>query len=153
MAAVDHARGVGVGRKPLLIPNCIYGDPEVASIGMTEDEALSAGRQVKLGEFHFMGNGRAGTIGQAEGFVRIVADAKTAEVLGVQMIGPFVTELVALASLAMQNGIDVTGIKQTVFPHPTLSETFFEAALASHDEAIHMRVGSEELQPDELQSI
>jgi dihydrolipoamide dehydrogenase len=151
MVAVDRCRGLDVGSRLLLIPDCIYGDPEVACIGMTEDEALSAGRRVKLGEFHFMGNGRAGTIGQAEGFVRIVSDAKTAEVLGVQMIGPAVTELVALASLAMQNGIDVTGIKQTVFPHPTLSETFFEAALASHDEAIHMRVESEELHPEDLQ--
>jgi dihydrolipoamide dehydrogenase len=152
MTAVDHARGVEIGRQLLLIPNCIYGDPEAASVGMTEDEALAAGRQVKLGEFHFMGNGRAGTIGQAEGFVRMVSDAKSAEVLGVQMIGPAVTELIALASLAMQNGIDVTGIKKTVFPHPTLAETFFEAALASHDEAIHMRVDSEELRPDDLHS-
>ena len=76
----------------------------------------------------------------------IVADAVTGEVLGFHMLGPRVTELVPLAVLAMQNGIDVRGIKKTVFPHPTLSEAFHEAALGFDDEAIHMRIQSEHLE-------
>jgi dihydrolipoamide dehydrogenase len=148
ITAVDHIRGKDINDRTMLIPNCIYGDPEVASIGVTEVEALAIGRKVKLGEFYFIGNGRAGTIGKEEGMVLIVSDTETAEVLGVHMIGPGVTELVSVASLAMRNGIDVDGIKNTIFPHPALAETLFEAALASDDEAIHMQIGSEELEPD-----
>ena len=107
-------------------------------MGLTEDEALESGRSTKVGEFHFIGNGRSGTIGNDQGLVMIVSDSKTMEVLGVHMIGPQVTELISLACLAMQNGIDVSGIKKTVFAHPTLAETFFEAALATDGEAIHL---------------
>ena len=70
--------------------------------------------------------------------VKIISDAKTGKVLGVHIIGPQATELISLATLVMQNGVDVAGIKRTVFPHPTLSETFYEAALATDGEAIHM---------------
>ena len=148
LTAVDHIRGLDISNRAMMIPNCIYGDPEVACIGMTEDEALASGRRVKLGEFYFIGNGRAGTMGKEEGVVRIVSDTETADVLGVHMIGPGVTELVSIASLVMHNGIDVSGIKKTVFPHPALAEAFFEAALASDAEAIHMQIESEELEPD-----
>jgi dihydrolipoamide dehydrogenase len=143
---VDRILGEPPGlQKTLLFPSCVYGDPEVASVGLTEEEASKAGRKVKIGEFRFIGNGRAGSLGKEEGEVIIVSDAQTGEVMGVHMIGPQVTELIALATLAMQNGIDVTGIKNTVFPHPALSEIFFEAALATDGEAIHMKIEREEL--------
>jgi dihydrolipoyl dehydrogenase len=148
MAAVDHILGRNDGRQSLLIPNCIYGDPELASVGLTEEQALNAGHRIKIGEFHFVGNGRAGTLGKEEGLVILVSDAPSGRVLGVHMIGPRVTELIALAALAIQNGLDVTAIKKTVFPHPALSETFFEAALATHNESIHMRMEAEELGPE-----
>jgi dihydrolipoamide dehydrogenase len=138
MMAVNHILGKDTEQQPLFYPNCVYGDPEVASVGLTEDEALESGRSTKVGEFHFIGNGRSGTIGNDQGLIMIVSDSKTKEVLGVNMIGPQVTELISLACLAMQNGIDVDGIKKTVFAHPTLSETFFEAALATDGEAIHL---------------
>ncbi len=140
MTAVNHILGRDTEQQPLFYPNCVYGDPEVASVGLTEDEALECGRSAKVGEFHFIGNGRSGTIGNDQGLIMIVSDSKTKEVLGVHMIGPQVTELISLACLAMQNGIDVDGIKKTVFAHPTLSETFFEAALATDGEAIHLIV-------------
>jgi dihydrolipoamide dehydrogenase len=124
----------------MLFPSCVYGDPEVASAGLTEEEASAAGRKVRVGEFRFLGNGRAGSMGKEEGEVIIVSDSQTGEVLGVHMIGPQVTELISLATLAMRNGIDVAGIKKTVFPHPGLSEAFFEAALATDGEAIHMKI-------------
>jgi dihydrolipoamide dehydrogenase len=148
MAAVDLILGRNDGGKSLLIPNCIYGDPELASVGLTEDQALSSGHRVKIGEFHFVGNGRAGTLGKEEGLVILVSDASSGKVLGVHMLGPRVTELIALAGLAIQNGLDVNAIKKTVFPHPALSETFFEAALATHNESIHMRMVAEELRPE-----
>jgi dihydrolipoamide dehydrogenase len=81
-------------------------------------------------------------LGNSQGLAKIVSDLKTGAVLGVHIIGPQATELISLASLAIQNGLDITGIKKTVFPHPTLSETFYEAALASDNEAIHMLLDS-----------
>lgn len=129
------------------IPHCIYGSPEVAYVGLTEGQALETGRSVKVGEFPFRANGRAGSMGKTEGTVLMVTDARTEEVLGVHMIGPGVTELVAAATLAIQNGIDLQGIRRTVFPHPTLSETFFEAALSIRGEAIHSATEAETLTP------
>jgi dihydrolipoamide dehydrogenase len=136
--AVDHILGIQCDEQPKRLPYCIYGNPEVASIGLTEDEAEESNINVQVGEFHFIGNGRASTIGNVEGAITIVSDADTGEVLGAHMFGPRVTELICLASLAMQNKINIADIKRTVFPHPTLAETFFEAALATDGEAIHM---------------
>jgi dihydrolipoamide dehydrogenase len=147
LRAADHILGRDDDERPLLFPHCIYGNPEVASVGMTEDEAQNSGRSVKVGEFHFMGNGRAGTIGNTEGEITIVSDSKTGEVLGAHMFGPQSTELISLAVLAMRNRISVAGIKKTVFPHPTLAEAFFEAALATDGEAIHMLLDSDEHEP------
>ncbi len=138
LRATDHILGKDFDDLPLLFPYCIYGNPEVASVGMTEDEAENTGRDVRVGEFHFMGNGRASSMGNTNGEITIVSDSETGEVLGTHMFGPQSTELIALASLAMRNGINVAGIKQTVFPHPTLAETFFEAALDTDGEAIHL---------------
>lgn len=143
---VDHILGERADlKRPMLFPSCVYGDPAVASVGMTEEEASAGGRKVKIGAFRFIGNGRAGSMGKGEGEVILVSDSKTGEVLGVHMIGPQATELISLATLAMQNGIDVAGIRKTVFPHPGLSEAFFEAALATEGEAIHMKVEREEV--------
>lgn len=148
--AVDHMLGRKMDEEPIWIPNCVYGDPEVASVGLSEEEAARTGKKVKVAEFPFMANGRAGTLGKEEGSIIVVADADTEQVLGVHMLGSRVTELIPLATLAMQNGVDVKGVKRTVFPHPTLSETFHEAALACDDEAIHMRVKSERLDETEI---
>ncbi|MDI7259663.1 MAG: dihydrolipoyl dehydrogenase [Thermodesulfobacteriota bacterium] len=144
ICAVDHLLGLNPDGRPQFLPNCIWGDPEVSSIGLTEDGAEKAGHKVKVGEFHFVGNGRAGTIGNTQGIVKIVSDSETGTVLGVHIIGPQATELISLASLTMQNGVDIRGIKKTVFPHPTLGETFFEAALDTDGEAIHLALGLSE---------
>jgi dihydrolipoamide dehydrogenase len=138
---VDHITGERSGlKRQMLFPSCVYGDPEVASVGLTEEEASAVGRKVNIGEFRFIGNGRAGSMGKEAGELIVVSDSQTGEVLGVHMIGPQVTELISLATLAMQNGIDVEGIKKTVFPHPSLSEAFFEAVLATQGESIHMKI-------------
>ena len=138
LAAVRHMTGQDQDGRPRYIPSCVYGDPEVAGVGLTEDEAKAAGRKFKLGEFHYIGNGRAGTLGESQGLVRLLADAGTNEVLGVHILGAGATELISLASLAMENGVDVEGVKKTVFVHPTLAENFFEAALAADGRPIHL---------------
>ena len=148
IGAVDHILGINTDKEQPFFPKCIFGDPEIGSVGLTEDEALESGHGVKVGEFYFMGNGRSGTIGNEQGLVKIVSESKTGRVLGVHIMGPQATELISLACLAMQNGIDISGIKRTVFAHPTLAETFFEAALATDGEAIHLLVEPEELEPD-----
>jgi dihydrolipoamide dehydrogenase len=147
LRAVDHILGMDFDDRPILYPYCIYGNPEAASVGMTEDEAEQSGRNVKVGGFLFAGNGRAGTIGNTEGEVKIISDAKTGELLGAHMLGPQSTELISLATLAMRNRISLADIKKTVFPHPTLAETFFEAALATDGEAIHMLLDSDDIKP------
>ncbi|HSB05191.1 MAG TPA: dihydrolipoyl dehydrogenase [Thermodesulfobacteriota bacterium] len=142
IVAVDHLLGLHPDGRHRFFPNCIWGDPEIGSIGLTEEEAEGLGHTVKVGDFYFIGNGRSGTLGNSQGLARIVSESKTGAVLGVHIIGPQATELISLASLAIQNGLDISGIKKTVFPHPTLSETFYEAALASDNEAIHMLLDS-----------
>ncbi len=143
ITAVDRLLGKTSKASPL-VPHCVWGDPEVAAVGLTEEEAAASGLGVRVGEFHFAGNGRAGTMGIDQGVVLIVSNAATREVLGVHMMGPQVTEMISLATLAMENGIDVDGIKKAVFAHPTLSETFFEAALATDGEAIHLLTDAED---------
>lgn len=138
LMAVEHLVGKTSTHALPPVPHVLWGDPEVASVGLTEDEAAALGMGVRVGEFHLKGNGRAGTLGSDQGLVLMVSDAKTRQVLGVHVMGPQATELVSLATLAMQNSVDVDGIQRTVFAHPTLSETFFEAALATDGKAIHL---------------
>jgi dihydrolipoamide dehydrogenase len=138
ITAIDHLMGNQNAKASPFIPHCVWGHPEVASVGLTEDQAEERGHQVKMGEFHFVGNGRAGTMGIDQGLALIVTDAESGEILGVHMMGPQATELISLATLAMENHIPVDGIKKAIFAHPTLSETFFEAALAVDGEAIHL---------------
>jgi dihydrolipoamide dehydrogenase len=137
--AVDHL----AGKKPHPIkyrnmPNCTYSDPEVASVGLTEKAAKEAGYSVKVGKFPFSAMGKARILGATEGFVKIVSDTKYDEVLGVHMIGPRVTELIAEACVALQMEITTEELAHVVHAHPTLSETVMEAAHATMGRAIHM---------------
>ncbi|MBW1999148.1 MAG: dihydrolipoyl dehydrogenase [Deltaproteobacteria bacterium] len=141
IAAVDHMLGLELDGRPRFIPNCIYGDPEVGSVGITEYEAKKDNRKVRTGEFYFVRNGRAGSMGKEEGFILMVSDAETSAVLGVHIMGPRATELVSLGVMAIQQGVDVNHLKKTVLPHMTFSESFFEAAMAIDGEAIHSAPG------------
>jgi dihydrolipoamide dehydrogenase len=149
IAAVDHLLGLHSDGRPKFFPNCIWGDPEIGSVGLTEEDAQEKGLSIKVGEFYFIGNGRSGTIGNSTGFVKIVSDSETGTILGVHIIGPQATELISLASIAIQNGLNISGIKKTVFPHPTLAETFYEAALATDGEAIHLLLDSVEYRQED----
>jgi dihydrolipoamide dehydrogenase len=120
------------------VPGCTYCDPEIGSVGLTEAEARKRGYDVRIGQFPFGVLGRAKMAGEAEGFVKIVADKKYDEVLGVHMIGPRSTELVAEAVLALRLECTVEELIKTIHAHPTFSEAVAEAAHAAHGAAIHM---------------
>ncbi len=119
------------------VPACTYCDPEIGSVGLTESEAKNRGYDVKTGSFKFGILGRARIAGEIEGFVKIVFDKKYDEILGVHMIGPRSTELVAEATLALRLECTVEELIRTIHAHPTMSEAVGEAAHAAHGGAIH----------------
>ncbi|MDC0887224.1 dihydrolipoyl dehydrogenase [Altererythrobacter sp.] len=120
------------------IPGCTYCHPQIASVGMTEAKAKEAGHSVKVGNFPFIGNGKAIALGEAEGFIKTVFDAKTGELLGAHMIGAEVTELIQGYTVGKQLETTEAELMQTVFPHPTLSEMMHESVLSAYDRTLHM---------------
>ncbi len=120
------------------IPGCTYCHPQIASVGLTEAAATDAGYTVKAGTFPFIGNGKAIALGEAEGFVKTVFDAKTGELLGAHMIGAEVTELIQGYVVGKTLETTEAELMQTVFPHPTLSEMMHESVLAAYGRAIHI---------------
>src|SRR6266581_2924840 len=119
-------------------PNCVYTDPEIAHVGLGEKEAKEKGIAVRVGRFPFAASGRALTLGQSEGFVKVIADAGSGRLLGAHIIGPRATDLIAEATLAIQNGLTLEQIDLTIHAHPTLPESLMEAALAAQGRAIHI---------------
>jgi dihydrolipoamide dehydrogenase len=120
------------------VPAVIFTAPEMASVGLGEDEAEAAGHRVSVGRFPFAASGRAMSLMETDGFVKIVADADTDAVLGVHMVGPEVTELIAEAALAIEMGATTEDIARTIHAHPTLPEAMMEAAEAVHKMAVHI---------------
>ena len=120
------------------VPNCTYCDPEVASVGLTEAAARKEGYDVRIGKFPFSASGKARILGEEEGFVKIVSEAKYDELLGVHIIGPHATELIAEAGVAMQLESTAEELGRTIFAHPTISEAVMEAAEGVHGLTIHM---------------
>jgi dihydrolipoamide dehydrogenase len=119
------------------IPGCTYSRPQVASVGLTEARAKAEGYEVKVGKFPFIGNGKAIALGEAEGFVKTVFDAKTGEMLGAHMIGAEVTELIEGFTVAKQLETTELELMETTFPHPTLSEMMHESVLSAYGRALH----------------
>ena len=120
------------------VPGCTYCDPEIGSVGLTEAEAKERGFDVRIGTFKFGVLGRARIAGETDGFVKIVAEKKYDEILGVHIIGPRATELVAEAVMALRMEVTVEELIQTIHAHPTMSEAVGEAAHAAHGAAIHI---------------
>jgi len=118
-------------------PNCVYTEPEIAHVGLGEKEAKDKGVDVRVGRFPFAASGRALTLGQSEGFVKVIADAGSGKLLGAHIIGPRATDLIAEATLAIQNGLTLEQLDLTIHAHPTLPESLMEAALAAQGRAIH----------------
>jgi dihydrolipoamide dehydrogenase len=120
------------------IPGCTYCMPQVASVGLTEKAAKAKGHEVRVGKFPFIGNGKAIALGEPEGLVKTVFDAKTGELLGAHMIGAEVTELIQGYGIARTLETTEAELMHTVFPHPTLSEMMHEAVLAAYGKTLHM---------------
>ena len=137
--AVEHI--AHIDNEPINYANisrCIYSSPEASSVGMTEQQAKEKGFNVKVGKFPFMAIGKSLVNGNSDGFVKIIADAETEDILGVHMIGQNVTELISEAGLAMVLDATPWEVASTIHPHPSLSEVMGEAALAVDKKAIHM---------------
>ncbi len=120
------------------IPGCTYCHPQVASVGMTEAKAKEAGYTVKVGNFPFIGNGKAIALGEPEGFVKTVFDAKTGELLGAHMVGAEVTEMIQGYVVGKTLETTEAELMQTVFPHPTISESMHESVLAAYGRVVHV---------------
>lgn len=136
--AVEHM----AGRHPhpldiTRVPRCTYTRPEVAAVGLTEQQARDKGHEVKVGRFPFRGIGKALVFGEIDGFAKVVADARTGELLGAHLVGPHATDLISEAGLALLLNATAWELTVNVHPHPTLAEIFGEAALAVEGRAIH----------------
>jgi dihydrolipoamide dehydrogenase len=137
--AAEHLAGVkGVHAMDVRnIPGCTYSTPQIASVGLTEAKAKAEGYQLKVGRFPFIGNGKAIALGEPEGIIKTVFDAKTGELLGAHMIGPEVTELIQGYTIARTLEATEAELIATIFPHPTLSEAMHESVLDAFGRAIH----------------
>jgi dihydrolipoamide dehydrogenase len=136
IAAVKNIKG-DYELRDNLIPNCVYSLPEIASVGMTEEEAEKEGYQINVGRFPFKASGKAIAAGSEEGFVKIISDKKWDQILGAQIIGPHATDLIAEAAIAIKLESTSEVLANTIHAHPTLSESVKEAAEDVHDLAVH----------------
>jgi dihydrolipoamide dehydrogenase len=148
LAHVASAEGIlcvekisGIDVSPLdydNVPGCTYCSPEIASVGLSEEEALKKGYNIKVGKFPFSASGKAQASGKSEGFVKVIFDSKYGEWLGCHMIGDGVTDMIAEAVLGRK--LETTGheVLKTIHPHPTMSEAVMEAVAAAYDEVIHL---------------
>lgn len=135
--AADHAAGIARAMDYSAVPGCIYTSPEIASVGLTEEAAKAAGRNVKVGRFDLSGNGRSLAVNSADGFVKLIADAETDEVIGCHIIGAYATEMIGEATVAIQNKLTAAQVGNTIHAHPTVSESIMEAAHDIHGLCCH----------------
>jgi dihydrolipoamide dehydrogenase len=122
----------------LLIPGCTYCHPQIASVGLTEAKAKEAGKDIRVGRFPFIGNGKAVALGDDQGLVKVIFDKKTGQLLGAHMVGPEVTELIQGYVVAMNLETTEEELMHTIFPHPTLSETMKESVLDAYGRVLNM---------------
>ncbi len=137
IAAVELMNGIAGHVHYRAIPSVVYTAPEVASVGLTEADAASAGHSTRTGKFPFRANGRARCAGSVDGFVKILADAASDEILGVHILGPHASELIAEAAVAVEFSASAEDLARSVHAHPTLAEAIKEAALAVGERGIH----------------
>ena len=138
LVAVDNCLGGNVERDLKVVPSCIYTLPEIASIGLTEVQAKDEGFEPITGTFRLGASGKAMAIGEAVGYIQIIADNKTDKVLGANMMGPHVTDLIHEIAVAIKNGLTVRQIGDTIHAHPTIGEALMEAAHDVHGESVHV---------------
>jgi dihydrolipoamide dehydrogenase len=138
--APSYVKAAGVDRTARESPirRCVYSEPQIASVGLTEPQARATARDVRVGRYLFRNNGKAIAAGDTDGFIKVLFDADSDRLLGAHLIGPEVTELVQGFVIAMTLGATGVDLIDCVFPHPTLSEVMHEAILAAHGVPLHM---------------
>jgi dihydrolipoamide dehydrogenase len=136
--AAENAVGHEANMDSRVVPRCVYTLPEVAAVGMTEKQAQDAGHELKVGRFPFAANGKATIFGERSGLVKIIAETKYDEVLGVHIFGPHATDLIGEAVVAMRLEGTALDIAQAIHPHPTLTEAMMEAAFDVDGRAVHI---------------
>ena len=138
VAAAVIAGQAGAAYDPACVPAVIFTDPEIASVGLTSEQARESGFDPIEGKFPFAANGRALSLNEAEGWAKVIVDKTTDRLLGVHLIGPEVTELIAEAALAIELGATAGDLASTIHAHPTLPEALMEASEAVHNMAVHI---------------
>jgi dihydrolipoamide dehydrogenase len=138
MVAVENALGRNASMEYRTIPRCIYTTPEVASVGLTEQQAIEEGYDIEVGKFDFLANARAKITEETEGFAKVIVDQQYREVLGVHIIGPCATELIAQPVLACKAELSAEVVRANIVAHPTFSEAIFEAFEDVAGQAIHI---------------
>jgi len=123
---------------PVAVPNCVYTDPEVATVGLSEEEAKAAGHELRIGKFPLAASGRARTMNETEGLIKLVGDAKTDLLLGMHIVSPQAESLIGEGVIALEMGATLEDIGLSIHPHPTLTEGIMDAAEAAHHKAIHI---------------
>lgn len=136
--AAENALGRPSSLDSRLVPRCIYTIPEVATVGLTEKEAREAGYNLKIGRFPFAANGKATAWGERNGLIKVIAEKRYGEILGIHILGVHATDLIGEAILAMRLEATAQDIRRAIHPHPTLSEALMEAALDADGEALHL---------------
>lgn len=137
VVAAENAMGVHAVIDYSAIPSCIFTTPEIAMVGLTEEEAKAQDIDFKSSKFNFAANGKAVTMGETDGLVKIIADTATGRVLGMHILGPHASDLIMEGALAIRNGLTAKDIAHTIHPHPTLSETVMESAHGIYGDIIH----------------
>jgi dihydrolipoamide dehydrogenase len=123
---------------PVAVPNCVYTDPEVATVGLSEEEAKAKGFEVRIGKFPLVASGRARTMNESDGLIKLVGDAKTDLLLGMHIVAPQAESLIGEGVIALEMGSTLEDIGLSIHPHPTLTESIQDAAEAAHGKAIHI---------------
>jgi dihydrolipoamide dehydrogenase len=123
---------------PVAIPNCVYTDPEVATVGLSEEEAKAAGHELRIGKFPLAASGRARTMNESDGLIKLIGDAKTDQLLGMHIVAPQAESLIGEGVIALEMGATLEDIGLSIHPHPTLTEGIMDAAEAAHGKAIHI---------------
>ncbi len=138
VVAAEVIAGQNSAYDPMAVPNCVYTDPQLATAGLSEEQAKAAGYEIRVGRFRLAALGRARTVGNTDGMVKVIGDKKTDFVLGVHIVSPTAESMIAEAVLAIEMGATVEDIGLTMHPHPTFSESIMEAAELVHGRAIHV---------------
>jgi dihydrolipoamide dehydrogenase len=137
LVAAENAMGAAAEMDYRAVPGCIFTEPEIAVVGLTEQQAVDASRKVKVGRFNFAANGKAVSMGETDGLVKIVADADDGKLLGMHILGPHASDLVMEGAIAIKHGLTAEAVGQVIHPHPTLSEAIMESLHAADGRAIH----------------